>query len=136
MNDENKLPDWTSRAKQVLDESAQHLDAATLSRLNRARQSALESARPRRSRSWFVPAGLASACAVLLAVAVVWYRPTTAPQNSPDPFLPSATATLSRPGTAVAGSDLDLVSSEDGIEFYQDLDFYAWLETQDGDNNG
>ena len=134
MNNENKLPDWTSQAKQVLDESAQNLDAATLSRLNRARQSALESARPRRLRSWFVPAGLASACAVLLAVAVVWHRPATAPQNSPDPFLPSATANFS--GNAVAGNDLDLVSSEDSIEFYQDLDFYAWLETQGGDNNG
>ena len=134
MNNENKLPDWTSQAKQVLDESAQNLDAATLSRLNRARQSALESARPRRLRSWFVPAGLASACAVLLAVAVVWHRPATAPQSSPDPFLPSATANFS--GNAVAGNDLDLVSSEDSIEFYQDLDFYAWLETQGGDNNG
>ena len=134
MNNENKLPDWTSQAKQVLDESVQNLDATTLSRLNRARQSALESARPRRLRSWFVPAGLASACAVLLAVAVVWHRPTTAPQSSPDPFLPSATANFS--GNAVAGNDLDLVSSEDSIEFYQDLDFYAWLETQGGDNNG
>jgi hypothetical protein len=134
MNNENKLPDWTSQAKQMLDESTENLDAATLSRLNRARQSALESARPRRLRSWFVPAGLAGACAVLLAVAVVWHRP--APQNVSDPFLPSATATLSQPGAAFAGNDLDLVSSDDSIEFYQDLDFYAWLETQGGDNNG
>jgi hypothetical protein len=132
MNNENKLPDWTSQAKQVLDESAQNLDAATLSRLNRARQSALESARPRRLRSWFVPAGLASTCAVLLAVAVVWHRPTTAP----DPFLATAPAILSQPGTAFSGNDLDLVSSEDGFEFYQDLDFYAWLDAQSGDNNG
>ncbi len=134
MNDENKLPDWTSQAKQMLDESTENLDAATLSRLNRSRQSALESARPRRLRSWFLPAGLASACAVLLAVAVVWHRPATAPQNAPDPFLPNATANFS--GNSVAGNDLDLVSSDDSIEFYQDLDFYAWLETQGGDNNG
>jgi hypothetical protein len=127
MNNENKLPVWTSQAKQMLDESTENLDAATLTRLNRARQSALESARPRRLRSWFVPAGLAGACAILLAVAVVWHRP--APQSVPDPFLPNATANF-------AGTDLDLVSSDDSIEFYQDLDFYAWLETQGGDNNG
>ena len=70
------LPDWTGQAKQVLDESAQNLDAATLSRLNRARQRALEQARPRALRPWFVPAGLASACAVLIAVAVAWHVPT------------------------------------------------------------
>ena len=130
MNDENKLPDWTLQAKQALDASAQSLDSATLSRLNRARQKALEKARPRRFRSWFVPAGLASACAVLLAVAVVWHQPTT--PGAPDPFI--ATPTVA--GNAFAGSDLDLVSSDDSIEFYQDLDFYAWLDAQGGDNNG
>ena len=32
---------WIDRAKALLDESAENLDAATLSRLNRARQAAL-----------------------------------------------------------------------------------------------
>ena len=132
MTDENKLPDWTIQAKQTLDESAQNLDAATLSRLNRARQRALETSRPRRLRSWFVPAGLASACAVALAVAVVWHRPTAVPAGAPDPFIAAPTAM----GNPFAGNDLDLVSSDDGIEFYQDLDFYAWLDAQGGDKNG
>jgi hypothetical protein len=131
MNDNNDLPNWTAQAKQALDESAQNLDAATLSRLNRARQSALELARPRRMRSWFVPAGLASACAVLLAVAVVWHGPTP---KAPDPFVPSGSAVA--PGGGFSAGDLDLVSSDDGIEFYQDLDFYAWLDAQGQDNNG
>ncbi|HEX3895662.1 MAG TPA: DUF3619 family protein [Rudaea sp.] len=133
MNDDDDLPNWTPQAKQALDESAQNLDAATLSRLNRARQRALGLARPRRMRSWFVPAGLASACAVLLAVAVVWHRPT-APPNAADPFIPGTSAAA--PSGGFSASDLDLVSSDDGIEFYQDLDFYAWLDAQGQDNNG
>jgi hypothetical protein len=124
MNQE-PLPNWTGQAKQVLDESAQSLDAATLSRLNRARQRALEQARPRALRPWFLPAGLASACAVLIAVAVAWHTPT----NMPAPTVSGATA-----GTFA--SDLDMMTSDDGIEFYEDLDFYAWLDSQEKDNNG
>ena len=119
------LPDWTGQARKVLEESAQNLDAATLSRLNRARQRALEQARPRALRPWFLPAGLASACAVLIAVAVAWHAPT----HTPTPALADANA-----GTFA--SDLDMMSSDDGIEFYEDLDFYAWLDAQEKDNNG
>ena len=121
----DKLPGWTSQAKELLEDSAQNLDAATASRLNRARQGALAAARPRRMRpSWFVPAGLASACALLLAVAVAWHVPGV-PTAFPD-----------SQANAVGDSDMDLVSSDDGIEFYQDLDFYAWLDAQSQDGNG
>jgi hypothetical protein len=131
MNDNNDLPNWTAQAKQALDESAQNLDAATLSRLNRVRQRALELAHPRRFRPWFVPTGLASACAILLAVAVAWHRPAP---KAPDPFVPTSSAIA--PGGGFSATDLDLVSSDDSIEFYQDLDFYAWLDAQGQDNNG
>ena len=135
MNDNNDLPNWTAQAKQALDESAQNLDAATLSRLNRARQSALQLARPRRVRPWFVSAGFAGACAVLLALAVVWHRPA-APPNAPDPFVPGTPGAAAQASGGFSASDLDLVSSDDSIEFYQDLDFYAWLDAQGEDNNG
>ena len=132
MNDES-LPVWTEQAKQALDESADGLDAATLSRLNRARQKALDT-RARRFRPWFLPAGVASACAVLLAVAVVWH------QRVPTPAAGTAAFTIGTPGAqgnaGFSGNDLDLVSSDDDIEFYQDLDFYAWLDAQNQDHNG
>ncbi len=118
------LPGWTGQAKQLLDASAQSIDASTLSRLNRARQRALEQTRPRVLRPWFLPAGLASACAVLIAVAVAWHTPT---------------AVVPAVGTANVGTfanDMDMMTSDDGIEFYQDLDFYAWLDAQEKDNNG
>jgi hypothetical protein len=126
----NELDDhgWVSRTKVLLDESAEGLDAATLSRLNRARQAALARARPRVAPRWFLPAGLASACVLLLAV-TAWHS-----------YMPAGTARLPElPFTASAspnGGDIDLVSSDDSLELYQDLEFYAWLDAQDQGSDG
>lgn len=127
MND--KLPAWTTQAKSLLDESVDGLDASALSRLNRARQHALEQRRPRALRAWFVPAGFASACALLLAVAVAWQLPKQ--HSSGDLQLPVALQ-----NSGMNASDLDMVSGDDGLEFYQDLEFYAWLDAENQDGNG
>ena len=111
MNDE---PRWTQQAKALLDASVHDLDAATLSRLNRARQAALAQRRKAAPR-WFVPAGLASACALVLAVAV-WHGRTGASRAPGDVVARAATA-----------DDADLVADD----FYADMEFYAWLDAQD-----
>jgi uncharacterized protein DUF3619 len=115
--------EWVRQAKTVLDDSAQALDASTLSRLNRARQAALAQNRPRVRQRWFMPAGLAGACVLMLAVAV-WhsYAPIGGTTDAPVPALTAKN---------VSEGDIDLVSSDDGLEFYQDLEFYAWLDAQD-----
>jgi len=112
----NDNPRWTPQAKAVLDDSARDLDAATLSRLNRARQAAL--AQRRAPRRWILPAGLASACMLLLAVAL-WRVPPT----------PHASV----PAVATSGSGVAEDNIADDDEFYEDLDFYAWLDAQDDD---
>ena len=127
MNDQEKLPEWTGQARQLLDDSAAGIDAATLSKLNRARQAALQGRGARASRPWFLPAGLAGACAVLLAVAVVWMH------HSPASNVLFGDA---QGNGSMSDNDLEMVASDDGIEFYQDLDFYAWLDSQTPDNNG
>lgn len=124
------LPQWTDQAKQLLDESAGNLDAAALSRLNRARQAALAQRAPRRRAAWlFLPAGFAGACALLLAVGV-WHarRPQTAALPAP----PAAAVA----GNALNSADLDMIASGDDMEMMQDLDFYAWLDAQDQGNSG
>ncbi len=69
---------WIAQARRLLDESAEGLDAATLSRLNRARQAAIAPRLRRMPRPWLLPTGLAGACAMLLVVAI-WTPHHTAP---------------------------------------------------------
>jgi hypothetical protein len=129
MNEFDNQP-WIVQAKKLLDQSAQDFDAAALSRLNRARQAALAQRRSRASRTWFVPAGLASACALLLAVAL-WHARA--------PTVEAGNGTLALPLVATknaTGGDMELVSGDDSLEFYQDLEFYAWLNAQDQDSDG
>lgn len=118
---------WIGQAKTLLDQSAQGLDAATLSRLNRVRQAALAHARPHAAPRWFLPTGLASACVLLLAVAA-WHVYAPSGNSTRLPVLPVAAAS--------SGGDLDLVSSDDSLELYQNLEFYAWLDAQDQDADG
>jgi hypothetical protein len=112
---------WLAELRARLDESAQSLDAATLSRLNRARQAALAQRRSRVLRGWWLPAaGLAASCALVLAV-VAWY-----PSMHPAGSVPAGHPTM---------SDAD-IAADDGIEFYQDLEFYAWLDAQEQESGG
>jgi len=114
----NEHPQWTSQAKVLLDASAHELDAATLSRLNRARQSALAQRRKPAVRG-FIAAGLVSACALLLVVTVWHGRAGTPPAQ--------------RAATAVAANadDIDPLAEDD--DFYADMDFYAWVDAADED---
>jgi len=127
MNDNqhcNERPAWINQANQVLDDSVRDLDAATLSRLNRARQAALAQPRPRAPRAWLLPAGLASACALLLAVAV--WQPHHRTEAQPTALLAT--------GATAAVDDGD--SEETSAEFYQNLEFYAWLDAQNKGGDG
>lgn len=110
--------DWTERARDLLDESAQAIDAATLSRLNRARQQALAAAAPRAAWRW--PRRLAIMASLVLAAAIWWPVTQTGPV-SPD------VATLSP-------EEAELLADGE-FELTDDLEFYAWLDA-DGEHNG
>jgi len=110
---------WIADVRARLDDSTQSLDAATLSRLNQARHAAL-AARSRRRAWWLPAAGLAASCALVLAV-VAWY--------------PSAHLTAPATPAHSALSDAEIAADE-GIEFYQDLEFYAWLDAQEQESGG
>lgn len=93
--------------KTQLDDSIEHYDAATRSRLTRARYRALQ-AKPQ--RQWLLPAAVASAAVMLMAIALWHYSPTQ------DIFI----------------EDLDIIASSADLEFYQELEFYEWLEEYAG----
>ena len=117
---------WLDQARELLDVSARDLDATTLSRLNRARRRASEASAQRRSRRVWPAAGLATACALLLTLLLSNPRDLPQPQST----LPLTSQ------TAGATDESEWVSDEDNLDLVQDLEFYAWLDTQDEDVNG
>ena len=112
---------WVERAREALDREAEGLDAATRSRLTRARSAAVEAAgRPARPR-WLLAPALATALAVV-AVAGFWNRPGE-PAGAPEDTIPT-----------VAGdqlvADLEILSADEDLELLADLEFYLWLESE------
>jgi hypothetical protein len=107
--------DLEVRAQSLLQASAEQLDGATRSRLTQARHAALDAIKQRQGKSWFwlLPTTAAAATAI---AAVLMNRPTPAPQ-------------VEQVATTAVVDELEIVTSEDSLEFYRDVEFYAWLET-------
>ncbi len=106
---------WIERARALLDDSAENLDAATLSRLNRARQAALATRRKGAS-GWLWGAALAGAAAAAFALAIGLHR------HDAPPGVPAA---------SLQADDVDvLTSDDDALDLAENLDFYAWLGKQ------
>lgn len=101
-----------TRLRQALDERAESLDAATRSRLRRAREEALASARPGRPFPAPAPLLAGGLALALLLVGVLAWRAWQAPPAPP------------------AMEDLELLASGEELELYRDLDFYLWLEQE------
>ena len=111
MNESNDK--FAKEAKALFDESVDQLDAETLSALNRRRHAALEAARGRHAEwlRWTPAVGVTAA--VVIAVMLATPRPDGVDAVPPD--------------------DMDILLGEDSIEMLEDLEFYAWMELQDGD---
>lgn len=105
MNDER----LSAQIAAQLDADVAHFDAATLSRLNQARQRAL-AVKPR--PAWLYVGVAVTACAMLLLASSVF-------RFADSPVAPAAL-------------DQELLAEAD-IELLEDLEFYAWLEQQEMD---
>jgi hypothetical protein len=105
-------------ASVLLRRSAEDIDGATASRLNRARQAALEQLpRGRRAARWLAPA-LSTAAVGALALAL-WLNPGI----DRDAPVPNSSA-------ALTAADMDLLLTDDSLEMLEDLEFYAWLDAE------
>lgn len=102
--------------KRTLDTSADELDATTLAKLRRIRHDALtfsgQSTRP--PRRWWIPVG-AIGTTVVAALVATWMTTAVAPQAHVDGI-----------------EDIDLLASADNTDLYEQMDFYEWLESQQG----
>lgn len=99
--------EFTERARQALRQSERALDAATTARLHAARVQAVALAqKPRGALSWVMPAGAVAAGLLVFAL------------------LPQATPVAETNGAET----LEILADELSQEFYQDLEFYEWLD--------
>jgi hypothetical protein len=145
----NALPPshaWVLRARRLLDESAEHLDGAALSRLNQARQAALEArAGTRRAPSdWLRALGLGAVTAGLALVLWRGWSPEIAPAGGALPAAPAATQVVAAPlandarahASPLAAPDFELLADPENYAVIEDLEFYAWLEQSEGSQDG
>jgi len=112
------------RSRAAFDESVESLDAATRSRLARARAKALEGLKGRRTVGpvLWIPAGAAAAAIV---AAMLWQREEGGP------------ATARNEATIGAFEDLDLMAQGDDFDMLaEDPGFYAWTDEQLSDGVG
>lgn len=105
---------FAQRAQALLQSSAEHLDGATRSRLTQARHAAVDvSKRGRRKNGyWLMPAtGVAAAAVIAVMLSLNPSRQTE------------------QIAVAAQVDELEIVTAEDSLEFYRDVEFYAWLDT-------
>jgi hypothetical protein len=119
-----QLTDFERHSRQALEESVLRIDGRVRSRLNQARQAAVEAASARRrplfSRFFtLVPTAGAAAAAVLVTM-VLWHR-------GPQIELPIV-------ADSAHSVDLDLLADGEGLDLVQDGDgsgsFYEWAAEQ------
>ena len=117
------LTEFERNARVLLEQSLSRIDGRTRSRLNQARQAALEAAGARRTAWWrsltLMPTVGAAAAALLVAV-VLWHRQ---PAGEP-PVLEAQHA-----------EDMDLLADSEALELLDGWDgpFYEWATAQNDD---
>ena len=111
---------FADKAKGLFDESVEQLDGATLSRLNQGRHKALEELQ----RPAGIPWGRWAPAAGVAAVAVMAVLVMRGPEGV-DPVADIVTA-----------SDFEMLLESDGLEMYEDLEFFSLLEEMDLEANG
>lgn len=120
MNDEQENA-LVAAAKQRLDQATDDLDNATLSRLQQARKHAL--ARRESRASWiFRPLPMAGACGSVLTAAALAILVVLHPSGQEE-----------IENNLVA--DLGIITAEESVEFFEDIEFYQWLSTIDDADN-
>lgn len=109
--DEQRLVDGVRKR---MDQSCNALDGHTLSRLNRIRHAALERKQARASRMLLPFGGFVTAS--VLVVSVMMFGPGRVPETE---AVPSAL------------EDIEILTSSDSLDLYEDYEFYQWLAEND-----
>lgn len=105
---------FVNKARTLLEQSEQNLDNETLAGLRQARLTALHKQSPLRV-SWLLPAGgLVATATIAIVIGMNILTNDLSEHEIPDAF-----------------ADIELITSSDNLEFFEQLEFYAWLEEQE-----
>ena len=123
---------FLKHTRKVLDESAEALDAATLSRLNQVRQKALQSAQQsqqqltgRRFMAFKMPAAIAASVSIVLFGS--WLMLSQTQLTGPDK--------LALDQLAYDDEDINMLVSDTELELLEQLEFVSWLVVQELEEN-
>ena len=105
-----------------LDERSEGLSPQMASRLRAARRQAMESQQRHMYRGW-MPA-MASAFAVVMAVGL-WFGNANNSQDIPQDIAIAPINYEERP------ADIEMLAVANGLELFQELEFYYWLEQEE-----
>ena len=98
-----------ANAKAALEQGVADLDAQTLSRITRARYRALDRLPERHAQSpWRVSAGVALTTCMAFMIFIAIPRQQQQPASMIE--------------------DIEVITTTDELDLYEQLDFYAWLE--------
>ena len=118
--------EFAARAGALLREGADHLDAATLSRLNRARQAALaEFDRRGKGPVWMRLGGPAAAFASMLAALAITVALVQQPLRTD--AVPGATVVHAD----LHAGDMEVLLADENLDMLDDVDFFDWVEQED-----
>jgi hypothetical protein len=119
MSEQDKEKQFIDNVKKALDLGAENLDPGTQAKLTRMRHKALDAGERKGFdiRQWFTlpVVGWATACVLALGLTIYMKQPN---------------------GTLPPLEDIDLLAAEDNLEFYDGLEFYAWLAEEEGIDAG
>lgn len=115
MNEPEDKDQFLQQVKSTLDQSEDKLDDATLRALRNARHEAVAASKKRSRLAWWAPVGGLAMAATVGALSVsLWMAEPQSGLNTQFPPL----------------EDLALLGDAEALEFYEDLDFYLWLDDE------
>lgn len=128
---------WILRAQILLQRSLDDIDAQTRSRLNRGRQHALAALdAPTRIAGRWLLHWIGSAAISAGVVLFVWQGTSRdaalVPSAPPQVQRMTAAIQAADSSSPVTAPDFELLADEEQFVILQDLEFYAWLEANDG----
>jgi len=117
MNANDQEKHFLEKARNLLNEGVENLDRQTCQCLQNIRIGALRAMEESRAGllvplRWIMVGGFATATAAAVAL---FFWLSTSPENLP----------------AKQAEDFEIITSQEKIDFYQNLDFYRWLATEE-----